>query len=100
MKFPDINPTAFYIFGFEIKWYGISYALSLILALIFCKSLSRKYKIIKEKVFDDILIWAALGIIIGGRLGYVVFYNFNYYLNNPKYVLIGIRDRYVISWYF
>ena len=92
MKFPNINPTAFEIFGLEIKWYGISYALGLILALSLCKILSKKYNKVKEKVFDDILIWVALGIIIGGRIGYVVFYNFNFYLNNPKYILIGIRD--------
>ena len=92
MKFPNINSTAFEIFGFEVKWYGISYALGLFLALILCKVLSKKYNKVKEKVFDDILIWAALGIIFGGRMGYVVFYNFNFYINSPKYVLIGIRD--------
>tara|TARA_Y100000589_G_scaffold291808_1_gene295537 strand:+ start:525 stop:1313 length:789 start_codon:yes stop_codon:yes gene_type:complete len=92
MRFPNINPTAFEIFGLEIKWYGISYALGLILALFLCKILSKKYNKVNEKVFDDILIWVALGIIIGGRIGYVVFYNFNFYLNYPKYILIGIRD--------
>ena len=92
MNFPNINPTAFNLFGFEIKWYGISYAASLILALIYCKTLSKKYNIVKEKIFDDILIWVALGIILGGRLGYVVFYNIHYYINNPKYILLGIRD--------
>ena len=92
MLFPNINPTAFNLFGFEIKWYGISYALSLILALIFCKNLSKRYNIIKEKIFDDIFVWVALGIIIGGRVGYVVFYNFYYFMENPKYIIIGIRD--------
>ena len=92
MRFPNINPTAIEIFGLEIKWYGISYALGLVLALFLCKILSKKYNKVKEKIFDDILIWVALGIILGGRIGYVVFYNFNFYLNNPKYILIGIRD--------
>ena len=44
MKFPDIDPTAFSFLGFEIKWYGISYAASLILALIYCKTLSKRKK--------------------------------------------------------
>ena len=63
MRFPDINPTAFEIFGLEIKWYGISYALGLILALFLCKILSKKYNKVKEKIFDDILIWVALGMM-------------------------------------
>ena len=92
MEFPNINPTAFDFFGLEIKWYGISYAVSILLALIFCKNLSKKYNKIEQRIFDDILIWVALGIIVGGRIGYVVFYNFYFYLENPKYILIGIRD--------
>ena len=92
MEFPNINPTAFDFFGLEIKWYGISYAVSILLALIFCKILSKKYNKIEQRIFDDILIWVALGIIVGGRIGYVVFYNFYFYLENPKYILIGIRD--------
>ena len=92
IKFPDINPTAFTFFGFEIKWYGISYAISLLLALVFCKKLAEKYNVIRKKNFDDILIWVAFGIIIGGRIGYVMFYNMIFYLNNPKYILTGIRD--------
>ena len=79
MKFPNIDPTAFELLGFEIKWYGISYACSLLLALSLCKILSKKYKLIEQNIFDDILIWAALGIILGGRLGYVIFYDFNFY---------------------
>ena len=92
MKFPNIDPTAFTLFGLEVKWYGISYAFSLFLALTLCKFLSKKYKLIEQKTFDDILIWAALGIILGGRLGYVIFYNFNFYFNNPKLILLGLRD--------
>ena len=92
MKFPNIDPTAFNLFGFEIKWYGISYACSLLLALTLCKILSNKYKLIEQKIFDDLFIWVAIGIILGGRLGYVMFYNFNFYFNNPKLILLGIRD--------
>ena len=92
MKFPNIDPTAFELLGFEIKWYGISYAFSLLLALTLCKILSNKYKLIEQKIFDDLFIWVAIGIILGGRLGYVMFYNFNFYFNNPKLILLGIRD--------
>ena len=56
MRFPNINPTAFEIFGLEIKWYGISYALGLILALFLCKILSKKYNKVNYKIFDDIFL--------------------------------------------
>ncbi len=92
MNFPNIDPIAFELFGLEIKWYGISYACSLLLALTICKILSKKYRTLEQKVFDDILVWAALGIIFGGRLGYVLFYNFNFYFENPKLIFLGIRD--------
>ena len=92
MLFPNINPTAFEILGIEIKWYGISYAVSLFLALFYSKFLANKYNNLNKEVFDDVLIWSALGIIFGGRLGYVIFYDLGYYLNNYKLILLGIRD--------
>ena len=91
MQFPNIDPTAFIIFGFEIKWYGISYAFSLFLALYFCKFLAKKNKILNSNTFEDILIWSAIGIIIGGRLGYILFYDLNYYINNLSQIFLGIR---------
>ena len=92
MKFPNISPTAFDLFGIEIKWYGISYAISLLLALVYCKFLSKKYDCIEKKIFDDVMIWSAVGMILGGRLGYVLFYNFNFFINNLELILLGIRD--------
>ena len=92
MPFPNFDPTAFTFLGIDIKWYGISYAVSLFLALVLSKNLAKKFNIIKHEVFDDILVWAALGMIIGGRLGYVIFYNFVFFLSNPELILFGIRE--------
>ena len=92
MQFPNIEPTAITLLGFDIQWYGISYALGIFLALIYSKHLARKFKAINQEVFDDILIWLVLGIIIGGRLGYVIFYDFIFYLNNISLILLGIRE--------
>lgn len=92
MKFPNFDPTAFYIFGIEIKWYGISYALGIFLGLLLCKYLAKKYKMLNPQFFDDVFVWTALGIILGGRLGYVLFYDFNFYLNNLGLIILGIRD--------
>lgn len=92
MQFPNIDPTAFTIFGIDIQWYGISYALGIFLALLYSKNLARTFNSINQEVLDDILIWIALGIIIGGRLGYVIFYDFVFYLNNINLILLGIRE--------
>ena len=92
MQFPNIDPTAFTIFGIDIQWYGISYALGIFLALLYSKNLARKFNSINQEVLDDILIWIALGIIIGGRLGYVIFYDFIFYLNNINLIILGIRE--------
>ena len=91
IPFPKINPTAFNIFGVDIQWYGIAYATGLFLGLIYSKNLIKKTETIKKEVFDDIVLWIALGTIIGGRLGYVIFYDFSYYLNNISLIILDIR---------
>ncbi|MDA9558513.1 prolipoprotein diacylglyceryl transferase [Alphaproteobacteria bacterium] len=92
MEFPNITPTAFTIFGIDIQWYGISYALGIFLALLYSKNLAKKFNSLNQKILDDILIWIALGIIIGGRLGYAIFYDFVFYLNNINLIILGIRE--------
>ena len=92
MQFPNIEPTAFNIFGIDIQWYGISYALGIFLALLYSKRLARKFNSIKPETLDDILIWIAIGIIVGGRIGYVFFYDFIFYLNNFSLIILGIRE--------
>ena len=55
MQFPNIDPTAFTIFGIDIQWYGISYALGIFLALLYSKNLARTFNSINQEVLDDIL---------------------------------------------
>tara|TARA_A100001011_G_scaffold384637_1_gene457542 strand:- start:876 stop:1679 length:804 start_codon:yes stop_codon:yes gene_type:complete len=92
MTFPNIDPTAFFLFGIPIKWYGISYAISIFLGLLFCKFLSNKYKTVSKDTFEDALVWIVLGIIVGGRFGYVFLYDINFYLNNLSLIILGIRE--------
>ena len=92
MTLPAIDPNAFYIFSIPIKWYGISYALGLLFGCFYAaktiKKLPGKANI---KDIDNLLIWVALGVIVGGRLGYVLFYNFSYFSNYPLEIVTGIR---------
>ena len=77
----NFDPVALQIMSFEIRWYSLAYIFGIIIGLLLCKKIFIKDRKINEK-FDDYLTYLILGIIIGGRLGYILFYNFNYYLNN------------------
>jgi phosphatidylglycerol:prolipoprotein diacylglycerol transferase len=77
----NFDPVAFQIMSFEIRWYSLAYIFGIIIGWVLCKKIFIKDTKVNEK-FDDYLTYSILGIIIGGRLGYILFYNFNYYLNN------------------
>ena len=77
----NFDPVAFQIISFEIRWYSLAYILGIITGWLLCKKVFIKNSNINEK-FDDFITYLIVGIIIGGRLGYVIFYNFNYYSNN------------------
>lgn len=88
LAFPDIDPVAFQIGLFPIRWYSLAYIFGLIGAWLLARRMSR----VSGSVFtvlkiDDFLLWATAGIIIGGRLGYVLFYNLGYYIEFPWQVL-------------
>ena len=77
----NFDPVAIQIFSLEIRWYSLSYIFGILFAWIYCK----KILIYDKKVsnlFDDLISYLIIGIIVGGRLGYVLFYNLKYYLNN------------------
>ena len=77
----NFDPVAIQIFMFEIRWYSLAYIAGILIGWILSKRVFISNQNIKE-CFDDYLTYLILGIIIGGRLGYVVFYNFNYYSSN------------------
>ena len=77
----NFDPVAFQIFSIEIRWYSLAYIFGILIGWLICKKILIKNTNINEK-FDDYITYLIIGIILGGRLGYVLFYNFNYYLNN------------------
>jgi len=84
MAFPDIDPILFQIGPFALRWYSLAYLAGLILGLVYMQGLSSKYKMeITRDDLSDFLIWAVLGVVLGGRLGYVIFYQPAFYLDNP-----------------
>ena len=77
----NFDPVAFQIISFEIRWYSLAYIAGIIIGWMLCKKVLIQKSDINEK-FDDYVAYLVIGIIIGGRLGYIIFYNFNYYINN------------------
>ena len=77
----NFDPVAFQFLSFEIRWYSLAYIAGIVLGWLLCKKIFIKNSKVNEK-FDDYISYLIIGIIIGGRVGYIVFYNLNYYVNN------------------
>lgn len=83
--YEHFNPVAFDIGFIKVHWYGIMYVMALLSALFFAKWINRHDRMgIPEDVIDDYFIWVEVGVILGARLGYVLFYDpSGYYMDNP-----------------
>ena len=77
----NFDPVAFRLFAIDIRWYSLAYIFGILLGWFYCKKFLIKDKVIST-IFDDLISYLIIGIIIGGRLGYIVFYNIQYYFNN------------------
>lgn len=88
IPFPDINPVVFQWGWFAVRWYSLAYIFGILGAWWMARKMSEKshstFTVLK---IDDFLIWATVGIILGGRLGYCLFYNLHYYLEFPWQIL-------------
>ena len=82
-----LDPIAFQIMSLEIRWYSLAYIIGIILGWLYCKK-----KLIKDQqilnLFDDFITYLIVGVILGGRLGYALFYNSKYYVENPFEILM------------
>ncbi len=83
----NFDPVAFQVFSFDIRWYSLSYIFGIIFGWIHCNKFLIKDPKIKD-LFSDYISFLIIGIVVGGRLGYVFFYNFDYYFNNPLEIVM------------
>lgn len=82
--FPHLNPIAFTFFGFEVYWYSFAYIFGILLGYALIKKLnSHKKPIFTAPALDDLLVYSICGIVLGGRIGYVLFYDFIKTINDP-----------------
>jgi phosphatidylglycerol:prolipoprotein diacylglycerol transferase len=94
IPYPAIDPVALEIGPVAIKWYGLAYAVGLLLGWLYVKRLLGNPDLWHDRkppfsphVADDLFAWVALGVIIGGRLGHILLYEPVYYLSNPLEIL-------------
>ena len=83
IEFPNINPVALDLGLLKIRWYAISYVTGILLSWLFILKIIKIKKInIDKQIISDLISNCIIGIILGGRLGYVIFYNYEYFSDN------------------
>ncbi|MDX2480731.1 MAG: prolipoprotein diacylglyceryl transferase [Desulfuromusa sp.] len=88
MNFPQIDPIIFSVGPLAVRWYGMMYLLGFVGGyFMMCHVAKLREMPIKKEVISDLLFYAVLGVVLGGRLGYTLFYNSGYYLNHPLEIL-------------
>lgn len=86
--FPDFDPVLVSFGPFAIRWYALAYIVSLLLGWRLMRGLCRRTPAVASAIeVDDFLTWAVLGVVLGGRLGYVLFYQPSLYLAHPARIL-------------
>ena len=84
LVFPDFDPTLVRLGPFAIRWYALAYITSLLLGWRLMRGLCRRSPAVADTLgVDDFLTWAVLGVVLGGRLGYVLFYQPGFFLTHP-----------------
>ena len=81
----NFDPVAIEIFNLEIRWYSLSYIIGILIGWYLAKKFFISKNIFHK--FDDYISYIIVGLIIGGRIGYVLFYNLSFYINNPLDIL-------------
>ncbi|MBC6440871.1 MAG: prolipoprotein diacylglyceryl transferase [Rhodospirillales bacterium] len=84
LAFPAIDPTLVEIGPFAVRWYALAYIAGILLGWRYAiRLLEASPSGLTRKMLDDFLVWATLGIVLGGRIGYVLFYKIGYFIYHP-----------------
>lgn len=84
MQFPHIDPVFLSIGPLQFRWYGLMYVLGFIATYFIIRTeVRRKSLPLTMDDVADLVFWGAMGVVLGGRLGYILFYNPGFYLENP-----------------
>ena len=84
---PSIDPVIFSLGILEVRWYSLSYIIAFIFGSILIKKINiASYNLITDRQIDSFFIWSVIGVIIGGRIGYVLFYQTELFISYPLYM--------------
>ena len=83
----NFDPVAFQIYTLEIRWYSLAYIVGILMGWFYCKRIIKNNETIFN-LFDDFITYLVVGIILGGRFGYIIFYDLIYYIKNPLEVFM------------
>jgi len=89
IPFPDIDPVLVQIGPFAIRWYALAYIAGILLGWLYARAIIERPALWGGKApltvidFDDFILWVTFGIVIGGRLGQVLFYELDYFMAHP-----------------
>ncbi|CAM3784563.1 prolipoprotein diacylglyceryl transferase [Parendozoicomonas haliclonae] len=87
IQYPAIDPVALDLGPLQVHWYGLMYLLAFagawFLGSLRCK---RSNGLWTQEQLGDLIFYGAIGVVLGGRFGYVIFYNFDYFLQNPLWL--------------
>ena len=89
LPFPNFDPILIQLGPFAIRWYALAYIVGILLGWLYARAIIRNEQLwggpapMTVADFDDFIVWVTLGIILGGRLGYVLFYNPAYFAAHP-----------------
>ncbi len=88
LSFPNLDPVALHLGPLAIRWYALAYIAGIVGGYALFRRLLRARAIagLDAKALEDSLMWIVLGVILGGRLGYVLFYKPSYYFSNPLHI--------------
>ena len=90
IPFPSFDPVLVSIGPFAIRWYALAYICGILLGWLYARALIANERYwggpapMTVLDYDDFILWVTLGIILGGRAGYVLFYNLPHFLENPS----------------
>ena len=111
LTFPQIDPIALTLGPVKVHWYGLMYLIGFA-AVYFLgqKRAQASWSVIKPEAIEDLVTYGAMGVILGGRIGYILFYNFSEFLNDPVILLKiwqggmsfhgGLLGVFIAMWFF